>query len=150
MAQANVDKAKCRAFAEHGCLHPQPERWLWVLGTRMAFRLGQPTLFSFSSQSLVFNYSQHDYIRAAHAGVEAATQILRDTRQEIAEDTAITYLSLDRTQRSEAAMDEEYGYAQKLATIVEERLDAGREPRMELARARRTAAQIRLQRSAAP
>ena len=145
MAQANVDKAKAVLSQNTDAYIPNLSGGSG-LGYSYGFPLGQPTLFSFSSQSLVFNYSQHDYIRAAHAGVEAATQILRDTRQEIAEDTAITYLSLDRTQRSEAAMDEEYGYAQKLATIVEERLDAGREPRMELARARRTAAQIRLQR----
>ena len=145
MAQANVDKAKAVLSQNTDAYVPNLSGGSG-LGYSYGFPLGQPTLFSFSSQSLVFNYSQHDYIRAAHAGVEAASQILRDTRQEVAEDTAITYLSLDRTQRSETAMDEEYSYAQKLATIVEERLDAGREPRMELAKARRTAAQVRLQR----
>ena len=145
MAQANVDKARAVLSQNTDAYVPNLSGGSG-LGYSYGFPLGQPTLFSFSSQSLVFNYSQHDYIRASHAGVEAAEHILRDTRQEVAEDTAITYLSLDRAQRSGTAMDEEYSDAQKLALIVQERLDAGREPRMELSRARRTAAQVRLQR----
>ncbi len=115
------------------------------LGYSYGYPLGTPTIFSFQAQSLVFNFSQHDYIRAARAGLEATNLSLKDVRQQVAEDTAIAYLELSRAQERKTAMDEESGYAAKLATIVQERLDAGQDTQMELTRARRTVVQIKLQ-----
>jgi outer membrane protein TolC len=107
--------------------------------------LGQPTLFTINSTSLVYNAAQRDYIRAARAGLQAANLTLREVRQQVAEDTAVTYLSLDRGQQRKAAMTQEYGFAARLITIVQERLDAGQDTPLELLRARRTSAQLRLQ-----
>jgi outer membrane protein TolC len=71
--------------------------------------LGQPTLFTINSTSLVYNAAQRDYIRAARAGLQAANLTLREVRQQVAEDTAVTYLSLDRGQQRKAAMSQEFG-----------------------------------------
>ena len=54
-----------------------------------------PTVFTLSSQSLVFNFSQHDNIRAAASGLAAARLALKDTREQIEEDVVVTYLNLD-------------------------------------------------------
>lgn len=104
-----------------------------------------PTIFTLSAQSLVFNFSQFDYIRSAKAGLQASNAALLDIREQIEEDTVITYISLDRAQQRQAAMTEEYGDALKLASIVQERLDAGMDTPLELKQAHRTAVQIRLQ-----
>jgi outer membrane protein TolC len=114
------------------------------LGYSYGFPLGQPTVFNVGSQSLLFNYSQRDYIRAARAGLEAANFALRDVRQIVEEDVAITYIALDRAQQRKAALGAEYGFATRLVSIVQERLDAGQENAIELLKARRTAAQIHL------
>ncbi len=104
-----------------------------------------PTVFSLKSQSLVFNFSQHDNIRAAAAGLASAKFALKDMREQVEEDVAVTYLNLDSDQRALAVMAKEHGDATRLVTIVQDRLDAGQDDRMELA-ARRSgqATQIEL------
>jgi outer membrane protein TolC len=104
-----------------------------------------PTIFTLNAQSLAFNFSQFDYIRAARAGVQAASATLQDIREQIEEDTGIIYISLDRAQQRQTAMSDEYDYALRLVSIVQYRLDAGIESPLELKQARRTAVQIRLQ-----
>jgi len=104
-----------------------------------------PTIFTLNAQSLVFNFSQFDYVRAARAGVQAASATLVDVREQVEEDTALTYISLDRAQRRQKAMSDEYGYAVRLVSIVQLRLDAGMESQLELKQVRRTALQIKLQ-----
>lgn len=116
------------------------------LGYSYGFPVGQPSVFNVTSQSLLFNYSQQDYIRAARASLNAATLALRDARQAVAEDAAITYLALDRDQQRQAALADQNSYAARLVTIVQHRLDAGQDTPIELTTAQLTAAQIRLAR----
>lgn len=116
------------------------------LGYSYGFPVGQPSIFNFTSQSLLFNYSQQDYIRAARASLNAANLALRDARQAVAEDAAITYLALDRDQQRQAALADQNGYAARLVSIVQDRLDAGQDTPIDLTTARLTAAQIRLAR----
>jgi outer membrane protein TolC len=114
-------------------------------GTAYGITTSVPTIFTLNAQSLAFNFSQFDYIRAAQASVQAASAALLDIREQVEEDTAITYISLDRAQQRQAAMNDEYACAFKLVSIVQDRLDAGIESPLELKQARRTAVQIRLQ-----
>jgi outer membrane protein TolC len=144
VAQADVNRTLASLRESHDVYVPN-----LIGGAGLAYSygapLGQPTLFSINSTSLLYNASQRDYIRAARAGLQAANLTLRDVRQQVAEDAAITYLSLDRGQQRKAAMAQEYGFATRLISIVQERLDAGQDTAMELLRARRTSAQLRLQ-----
>ena len=61
-------------------------------------------------------------------------------RQEVAEDVAVTYIALDLDQQRSDALAQQYGYANRLVAIVQERLDAGQDTTMELYKAQRTAA----------
>jgi outer membrane protein TolC len=110
------------------------------------FPLGQPSIFNISAQSLVFSYSQRDYIRAARAALDAANNTLKDAREAVAEDTAITYLSLDRDLKREAALRDQQTFADHLVTIVQQRLDAGQDNSIALTTSQLTAAQIKLTR----
>jgi len=103
-----------------------------------------PTVFSLNSQSLVFNFSQHDNIRAAAAGLAAAKFALKDMREQVEEDVTVTYLNLDSDQRALAVMAQEHGDASRLVTIVQARLDAGHDDRLDLLQAQRKATQIEL------
>ncbi len=143
LAQADVDKARAQ-LAESRDVYIPSIMGASGLGYSYGFPLGQPTVFSLTSQSLLFNYSQHDFIRAARAGLEAANFALLDARQQVEEDAAITYLSLDQAQQRSAAIADESRSAARLVSIVQARLDAGQDSSMELLRARRTSAQIRL------
>ena len=103
-----------------------------------------PTVFSLNSQSLVFNFSQHDNIRAAAAGLAAAKFALRDMREQVEEDVTVTYLNLESDQQALAVMAKEHEDASRLVTIVRARLDAGHDDRLDLLQAQRKATQIEL------
>ena len=145
MAESDVDRARA-AFAQTKDVYiPNLVGSSSGLGYGYGFPLGPPTLFSISSGSLVFSYSQKDYVRAAAAGLQAASLALRDVRQSVAEDTVNTYLDLARTEQQHGAVLEERGFAERLQQIVKDRLDAGQDTAMEYTRARRTGVQLRLQ-----
>lgn len=116
------------------------------LGYTYGFPVGTPTLFNFTVQSLAFDMSQRNYIRSAQHGLDAAQLSLQDIRQQIAEDTAVTYLAIDTDQRRMRALNDQNSYADHLVSIVETRMDAGQDTHTELTKARLTAAQIRLRR----
>jgi outer membrane protein TolC len=144
MAQADVDKTRAVLAQLRDAYIPNFVGGTGIGPPSYGFPLGQPTLFSFTAQSLVFSYSQRDYIRAAQAAIEAATLTLKDAREGVAEDTAVTYLALDRDVQRQAALREQQGYATRLVSIVQQRLDAGQDTAIDLTTARLSAAQIRL------
>ena len=143
IAQADVDKARAVLSQTRDVYIPSIVGGSG-LGYSYGFPVGQPSIYNFTAQSLVFNFSQHDYIRAARSGLEAANFALMDARQAAAEEAAITYLALDRDLQREAALTDEIRYAGRIVTIVQDRLDAGQDTGIDLTTARLTNAQIRL------
>ena len=113
-------------------------------GKSYGFPLGQPTLFNIQSQSLVFSYSQRDYIRSARAGLDAANLALTEARQAVAEDTILTCLALDHDLAREATIRQQQGYAARLVSIVQDRVDGGQDTPIDLTTSRLVLAQIRL------
>ena len=116
------------------------------LGWTYGFPLGQPEVFSLSAQSLAFSFSQRDYVRSARKSLKSAQLQLKDTRQQVILDAALDYIELAKVDQQIAALDQESGYAQKLIEIEDQRVDAGRDSKIELTRARLTAAQVALKR----
>jgi outer membrane protein TolC len=145
MAQADVDKARAALDEAKDVYYPAVAGSSAAPGYSYGFPLGTPTIFSFTGSSLVFSYSQRDYIRAATAGLSASNLALKDIREQVAEDAVSTYLRLDRLQQQRSALAQEAEFASRLQEIVKDRLDAGKDSQMEYTRARRTNVQIRLQ-----
>jgi len=146
MAQADVDKALAALQQLRDAFVPNIVGGSGVGPPSYGYPLGQPSIFNITSQSLVFSYSQHDYIRAAQAALDASRHSLKDIREGVAEDTAITYLALDRDMQRQAALQEQQGFSDHLVSIVQQRLDAGQDTPIDLTTCRLTAAQIRLAR----
>jgi outer membrane protein TolC len=146
MAQADVDKALAAVQQLRDAYIPNIVGGSGVGPPSYGFPLGQPSIFNITSQSLVFSYSQRDYLRAARAALDAANLRLNDTREGVAEDTAVTYLALDRDMRRQAALQEQQGFADRLVSIVQDRVDAGQDTPIDLTTSRLTAAQVRLAR----
>lgn len=112
------------------------------LGYSYGFPVGQPSVYNIGSQSLIFSFSQPDYIRAARAELKSAELNLKDNEEQVALDTALAYIQLDNDTRELAALDQEKSYAERLTTIERDRLLAGVDGRMELTRAELTSAQV--------
>jgi outer membrane protein TolC len=114
------------------------------LGYSYGFPLGQPSVYDVSSQSLFYSFSQPDYIRAARSGLKAARLNLEDSRQQVILDTSLDYIQLDKAQQTLSALDQEKQFAARLVSIEEDRVVAGVESRVELTKAKISAAQIDL------
>jgi outer membrane protein TolC len=143
MSEAAVAKAEAALQGTHDVYIPTLSA-NGGYGQGFGVPTGLPTVFSLTSQSLVFNFSQHDNIRAAASGLAGAKLALKDTREQVEEDVVVTYLNLDSDTRALETMTTEHGDATKLVTIVQDRLDAGQDDRMSLLKAQRTATQIEL------
>ena len=145
MAQADVDKARAVLAQAHDVYIPSI-----VAGSGLGYAYGvpvtPPSVFNITAQSLAFNYSQHDYLRASNSGVDAANLSLIEARQQVAEDTAVTYIALDYDIERLAVTTTQQTYAARLTQIVQDRLDAGQDTPIELTRSRRTSALLKLQR----
>ncbi len=144
MAQADVDKALATLQQLRDAYIPNVVGGSGVGPPSYGFPLGQPSIFNITSQSLVFSYSQRDYLRAAQAALDAANLNLKDVREGVAEDAAVTYLALDRDIRRQAALQQEQVFADRLVSIVQDRVDAGQDTPIDLTTSRLTAAQVRL------
>ena len=114
------------------------------LGYSYGFPLGTPTLFNVTSQSLLFSFSQPDYIRSARAAEKAAALTLKNIRQQVILDAALDYVDLAKTLEQIAALDQATADTNKLLVIMQSRLQAGLETDMQMTRARLTGAQIDL------
>jgi outer membrane protein TolC len=143
MTEASVAKAQAALEETHDVYVPTLSGTAGY-GQGFGVPTSLPTVFTLTSQSLVFNFSQHDNIRAAGAGLAAAKFALKDMREQVEEDVTVTYLNLESDQRALAAMAQEHGDATRLVTIVQDRLNAGRDDRMRLLQAQRRATQIEL------
>jgi len=143
-AQANIEKARASLSEVRDAYIPSASV-SGGYGKSVGVPLGVPVVFSIASQSLLFNFSQRDNLRAASAGLESASLAWRDARQKVAEDVTNTYIHLYNAQQRQAAMAQEYSYANQLVQIVNDRAEAGLDTRMELLRTKRTVVQIHLQ-----
>ncbi len=116
------------------------------VGYTYGFPIGQPTIVNVSTQSLLFTFSQKDYVRSARSALKAAQLTLADARQQVVFDAALDYVQLDTDHRRIEILDDQNGDASRLTTIEQQRLDAGVGTREDLLRAKLLSAQIRLQR----
>jgi outer membrane protein TolC len=143
MAQANVDKARA-ALAQSRDVYVPSVAGGSGLGYSYGFPVGQPSVFNFTMQSLVFNFSQGNYIHASRFALNAAELALKDAQQAVTEDVAVTYVSLDRDSQRQNALNEQAGYATRLIGIIQQRLDAGQDTPIDLTGAQLSMAQIKL------
>jgi hypothetical protein len=115
------------------------------LGKSYGITLSIPAIFTANAQSLIFSYSQRDYIRGARQSLQAAVLASTDVREQVEEDTAVTYIALDQAHRRHTVMNDEYRIAEKLADITQARVAEGLDSKLELKKSRKTQVQIRLQ-----
>ncbi|WP_353071249.1 TolC family protein [Tunturiibacter gelidoferens] len=145
-AQADVDKARATLEELKDAYIPNVVGASSIGPPSYGFPLGQPSIYNLATQSLVFSYSQRDYVRGAKASLDAATLSLKDVREAVAEDAAVTYLALNRDLQRQTVLHDQQGFADHLVAIVQDRLAAGQDTPIDLTSARLTAAQIHLAR----
>lgn len=144
MAQAEVAKAKA-VYSETRDVYIPAVTTSGGDGASTGVPLSVPVVFSIQAQSLVFNFSQRDNMRAANEGITGAEYSLTQVQNDIAEDTASTYVALDNALQRKRVTDEAMHAAQRLTQIVQDRFDAGADAHIDVSRAKETEAQYELQ-----
>ena len=144
MAQAEVDKAHASLQQARDVYVPTVMAGTGAGGYAWGYSPNPPALFTFTAQSLVFNFSQRDYIRAGRLGLSASELALLDARQGVIEDTALSFLALQHDQGREAVLRQENELTARLVGIVQDRVAAGRDTDIDLTTAQLTAAQVHL------
>lgn len=114
------------------------------LGQAYGFSPNPPTLATVSGGSLVYDASQRYYIKSAREGLAAARLALEDAREAVAQDAALAFITLDHDQRRAQVIGQQGDFANTLATIVQERIDAGQDSQIDLTQAKLTAAELHL------
>jgi outer membrane protein TolC len=146
LAVADVKKAQAALDQTEDAYIPN-----FVIGSQIGyshgFPTGQPSVGSATMQSLVFSYSQRQYTKAAHAGVEAADLNLKEAREQVALDASTTYVELDTVMRELDAARQQQVFAEDLLRIEEQRAEAGVDSNLDLLQTRLRVAELKLQRN---
>jgi outer membrane protein TolC len=123
----------------------------FVLGSNfgppsIGFPTGQPSIASGSMQSLAFSFPQRQYLKAARAGIEAASLNLKDAREQAALEASTNYIELDAIAREIETGQQQAEFADRLLAIEQQRQEAGVDSLSEVLEARLKVAQLKLSR----
>lgn len=114
------------------------------LGYSYGFPIGGPYLFSVNSNSLLLSFSQHDYIKSTRAAWKAATLAVKNARQQVILDASLKYIELATTVGQIAGLNQAAADADTMVGVVEDRMNAGLESKIDLTQAKLTRAKIHL------
>ena len=114
------------------------------IGRTEGYPVGQPSILKIQAQSLIFSFSQLDYIRQARYGLNAASLSLADAREGVAADVALTFVALERDQQRDEALKQQRVYAERSVSVVHDRFDAGKDTAIDLTQAKLSLAQLNL------
>jgi outer membrane protein TolC len=147
LAQADVQRAQAALALTRDAFIPSLD-----LGSGLpalpsvGFTGGVPSILNGNVQAMTFSMPQFLYIKAARAGLAAATLNLKGTREQVALDASTTYIELDTVNQELDAARRQESLADRLVAIEQERAEAGVDALSDLLQARLTAAQLKLRR----
>lgn len=101
-----------------------------------------PSVFNVNYQSYLVNFAQRDYIRSAKRAWSAANRSREDLRKDVILDVASTYLELEKITNQISSAGSQRNEANKLVTIVNQRVQAGLATQLDSTRARLVAARL--------
>ena len=103
-----------------------------------------PSLVNFTATSALYNPSLREAIRAARADSQATTAQTKDQRNQVIQDTVLSYASLSRWEQRIGRLQDEQAAAMKLEEAMAERVKEGVDSPLERTKARLTAARLHL------
>jgi outer membrane protein TolC len=103
-----------------------------------------PSLVNFTASSALYNPSLREAIRAARVDSEAALAQSKDQRNQVIQDTVLSYASLNRWEQRIGRLEDEHAAAMKLEEAMAERVKEGVDSPVERTKARLAAARLHL------
>ncbi len=84
-----------------------------------------PSILNVNSQSTIYNPATRDFVRAAKTDWNAATIQTKDQRNQVIQDTVLSYAELAKWEGLAAHLQEEHAAARKTEQLVGERIQEG-------------------------
>lgn len=84
-----------------------------------------PSLFNVTAQSALFNPALRDFVRAAHNEYESTATATKDRRNEIIQETVLTYLELVKWEAQIEPLQRQQEDAKKMEQVVSQRVQEG-------------------------
>jgi outer membrane protein TolC len=118
------------------------------LGYSYGFPLGlegsAPSLFNVNTQSMLFNPSMREFIRAAKVDNAAAALTTKDQRNQVIQDVVLSYAELGKWEQRLRQLREAQSDAEKMQAAVSERVKEGIDSELDETKAQLSAARVRL------
>jgi outer membrane protein TolC len=116
----------------------------WSDGFPLSLEGAAPSLFNVNAQSALINPALKDFIRAAQADVTVSSLHTRDQRNQIIQDTVLSYAELAKWQQRLDRLHEAEGATEQMEAAVAQRVKEGIDSEMDGSKARLSLARLRL------
>src|SRR3984885_4003062 len=116
----------------------------WSDGFPLSLEGAAPSLFNVNAQSALLNPALKDFIRAAQSDIKANTQRTKDQRNQVIQDTVLSYDELAKWEGRLSALRETEAAEQKMEAAVADRVKEGIDSEMDGSKARLSVARVRL------
>lgn len=116
----------------------------WSDGFPLSLEGSAPSLFNVSAQSALLNPALRDFIRAAQSDVRVSALQTKDQRNQVVQDTVLSYAELEKWEQRLDRLREVYPDVQKMEAAVAARVKEGVDSEMDGSRARLSVARVRL------
>jgi outer membrane protein TolC len=116
----------------------------WSDGFPLSLEGAAPSLFNVNAQSALINPALKDFIRAAQSEVKVSALRSRDQRNQVIQDTVLSYAELEKWQQRLDRLREIFPDAQKMEAAVARRVQEGVDSELDESKARLSVARLRL------
>jgi outer membrane protein TolC len=116
----------------------------WSDGFPLSLEGAAPSLFNVNAQSALLNPALKDFIHAAQSDVAVSTWRTKDQRNQIVQDTVLSYAELVKWQLRLSRLRETEAAARQMERAVAQRIKEGIDSEMDGRKARLSVARVRL------
>src|SRR5579863_5196545 len=116
----------------------------WSDGFPLSLEGAAPSLFNVTAQSALINPALKDFIRAAQSEIKVSALRTKDQRNQVIQDTVLSYSELAKWERRLSGLRETQAEAEKMEAAVADRVKEGVDSEMDGSKASLSVARVRL------
>jgi outer membrane protein TolC len=116
----------------------------WSYGFPLSLEGAAPSLFNINAQSPLWHFEMHDFLGAARAESAGASLRTKDQRNQVIQDTVLSYAELAKWEQRLARLREVQAAAETMEAAVMQRVKEGVDSEMDGTKARLSSARVRL------
>src|ERR1700682_4828454 len=116
----------------------------WSYGFPLSLEGAAPSLLNVNAQSPLYDFELKDFLGAARAETAGASLRTKDARNQVIQDTVLSYAELQKWEQRLVRLRETEADAQKMQAAVAQRVKEGVDSELEGTKARLSAARVHL------